>query len=203
MVDLSGLRGDRPPQILPTTSHCHCRALENRNLERQRGTLQSRALQHSPTSGVQQPVPIYKKDLKKPNPKLYFLWTERHSNNHQRWWHHEEGVVPVLWLLSLRVLLRCAVCTSVPAAQALSWPHNSTGLCTNRAPTARGGLAVPGCAPLTLSKGTQCFRVTLTWPVLPCQRRTAGQVSGDGGMPLGSTLHPQGISTQDKETCPT
>lgn len=80
MVDPSGLRGDRPPQILPA-SHCHYRALENRNLERQRGTLQSRALQHGPTSGVEQPVPIYEKDLKKPNPKIYFLWTESHSNN--------------------------------------------------------------------------------------------------------------------------
>lgn len=61
-----------------------------------------------------------------------------------------------------------AVCTSVPAARALGWPRTSPGLRTNRTPTARGGLAVPGCAPLTLSKGTQCFRVTLTQAVLPC-----------------------------------
>lgn len=64
MVNLSGLPGDRPHQTLSATRRCNC-GTPDRNLKWQHG--ESRALQGSPTSVMEQTIPIYKKHLKRKN----------------------------------------------------------------------------------------------------------------------------------------
>lgn len=102
---------------------------------------------------MEQAIPIYKKYLKKPKKKCYFLCAERHSNRQtsNAGTVRKEKSISVLLLFSIRVFLRCCLHLTLydhqhellVAGSTLHW------CCTqNGTPIIKRGLAVLSLASL-------------------------------------------------------